>query len=147
MESTASSVIGKLNRKKIIMINNDDLQHLSNHSPANMEPQKINYYKIKQIVKNAQSPRPEEEEEQKKPVVEKTTQCLTCNGMKDFITSLQREIQRLHGVTTDLTKQLITAGGEPDIPPHLMAPTLAKRGMGGKGFQNICPTCKRFQDV
>ena len=63
MESTASSVIGKLNRKKFIMINNDDLHHLSNHSPANMEPQKINYYKIKQIVKNAQSPRPEEEEE------------------------------------------------------------------------------------
>ena len=103
METSLSSVIGKLKNKKIHMINNDD-----NTSPR-MEPQKINYYKIKQIVKNQQQARSpietkDSEEEEKKPVVEKTTQCLTCNGMKDFITSLQREIQRLHGVTTGLTK-------------------------------------------
>ena len=74
--------------------------------------------------------------------------CQSCEVAKDFIANLQNEIQRLKNVTDDLHKQIVQAGGTPEIPEHLK-PGFKQLAPDGKTylppFKNICPGCSNFK--
>jgi len=91
-----------------------------------------------------------EEEQRREAAKAKMKVCQNCEGMKNFVVSLQEEIKRLASITGDLQRQLVECGGTPLIPDHLKA-NKNFLGPDGKtylpGFKNVCPGCKIFKQT